>query len=157
MNKYIITIISILSIAIANTKSFATTQREEVLPIPQWKEGTAVVTGQTLNYQYDEEKKTASVYPRSSLGSYADRTHGYSTVDSAGNFHIDVQLYQTHQPCFITVPGYYGLIYVSPGDSISIVVDQQKRRDHGFHGDDGSVIFSGGEDADINNMLASSM
>lgn len=155
MNRHIITIISIIAIATANTKSFSSTQHEEALPVPQWKEGTAVVTGQILNYQPNGDKETPHVYPRSSLGRYADRTHGYSTVDSAGNFRIDVRLYQTHQPCFITVPGYYGLIYVSPGDSISLVVDQQKRRDHGFHGDDGSVVFSGGEDADINNMLAS--
>ncbi|MDE6741991.1 MAG: hypothetical protein K2J58_06640, partial [Muribaculaceae bacterium] len=155
MIRHIITIISIIAIAIANNKTLATTLDEEILPVPQWKEGTAVVTGHIINYQPDGENKTPNVYPRSSLGRYADRTHGYGTIDSAGNFRIDVHLYQTHQPCFMTVPGYYGLIYVSPGDSINLVVDQQKRRDRGFHGDDGSVIFSGGEDADINNMLAS--
>lgn len=39
MKKYIITIISIIAIAIANNITFATTLDENVLPIPQWKEG----------------------------------------------------------------------------------------------------------------------
>ncbi|MDE5794864.1 MAG: TlpA family protein disulfide reductase [Muribaculaceae bacterium] len=155
MKRYIITIISIIAIAIANNKTFATTLDEEILPVPQWKEGSAIITGQIINYQSNDKSEAPHVYPRSSLGRYADRTHGYGTIDSTGNFRIDVHIYQTHQPCFMTVPGYYGLVYVSPGDSITLVVDQQKRRDHGFHGDDGSVIFSGGEDADINNLLAS--
>ena len=154
MYRFIFTIIAIISISLSLSKVNAS-KPEDNLPIPCWKEGTAVVYGQILNYQPEGEKKAPHIYPRSSLGRYADRTHGYSTIDSAGNFSINVHLYQTHQPCFITVPGYYGLIYVSPGDSISLIVDQQKRRDRGFHGDDGSVIFTGGDDADINNMLAS--
>lgn len=124
MKRYIITIISIIAIAIANNKSFATTPGEDVLPIPQWKEGPAIITGKILNYKSNDKNEAPHVYPRSSLGRYADRTHGYGTVDSTGNFRIKVHLYQTHQPCFMTVPGYYGLVYVSPGDSISLVVDQ---------------------------------
>lgn len=128
MYRFIFTIIAIISISVSLSKVNATPKPEDSLPILYWKEGTAVVTGHILNYQPNGDKETPHVYPRCSLGHYADRTHGYSTVDTTGNFRIDVRLYQTHQPCFITVPGYYGLIYVSPGDSISLLYPNRQER-----------------------------
>lgn len=125
------------------------------LPIPRWEEGYATITGKTLNYdRANEDNPNAQIYPRSSFGYYVDKKHGTVPVDSAGNYKLNVKLYQTHQPCFIDIPGYYGLMYLSPGDSVSVTVDNAGRRANGHQGNEGTVVFAGGADSDINNMLA---
>lgn len=125
------------------------------LPIPQWEEGYATITGKTLNYDpTKDDNPNAQIYPRSSFGKYLDKKHGTAPVDSFGNYKLVVKLYQTHQPCFIDIPGYYGLMYLSPGDSVSVTVDNAARWANRHLGKEGSVLFVGGADNDINNMLA---
>ena len=128
---------------------------KDLLPTPQWEEGYATVTGATINYDpAKDDNPNAKVYPRSSFGSYIDQKHGTAPVDSAGNYKVYVKLYQTHQPCFIDIPGYYGLMYLSPGENVNITVDYAGRWANGHQGNDGTVLFAGGADSDINNMLA---
>ena len=125
------------------------------LPIPRWEEGYATITGKTINYDpTKDDNPNAQIYPRSSFGRYIDKKHGTAPVDSFGNYKLEVKLYQTHQPCFIDIPGYYGLMYLSPGDSVNITVDYASRCANGNQGNDGSVLFTSGVDCDINNMLA---
>ena len=126
-----------------------------LLPVPQWEEGYATIIGKTINYDPEKaDNYNALIYPRSSFGRYIDKKHGTAPVDSAGNYVLGVKLYQTHQPCFIDIPGYYGLIYISPGDNVNITVDYAGRWANGHQGNEGSVMFEGGMDSDLNNMLA---
>lgn len=127
----------------------------DLLPTPQWEEGYATITGKTINYDpAEDDNHNAQIYPRSSFGRYIDKKHGTVPVDSSGNYNLNVKLYQTHQPCFIDIPGYYGLMYLSPGENVNITVDYAGRWANGDQGNDGTVLFVGGADCDINNMLA---
>lgn len=126
-----------------------------LLPVPQWEEGYATITGKTINYDATkDDNPNAQIYPRSSFGRYVDQKHGTVPVDSSGNYNVKVKLYQTHQPCFIEIPGYYGLMYLSPGDIINVSVDYAGRWANGHQGNEGSVMFEGGLDSELNNMLA---
>ena len=125
------------------------------LPLPRWEEGYATVIGKTLNYDpTKDDNPNAQIYPRSSFGKYLDKKHGTAPVDSFGNYKLMVKLYQTHQPCFIDIPGYYGLMYLSPGESVCVTVDNAARWANRHLGKEGSVLFVGGADSDVNNMLA---
>ncbi|MDE6304571.1 MAG: hypothetical protein K2M01_07085 [Paramuribaculum sp.] len=139
------------SAAVAEDKN----TRCDSLPTPQWEEGYATITGKTLNYDPEkDDNHNAQIYPRSSFGRYLDQKHGTVAVDSLGNYKLVVKLYQTHQPCYIDIPGYYGLMYLSPGDSMSVTVDFAGCRAQEHPGNEGSVTFVGGSDFELNNMLA---
>ena len=45
-------------------------------------------------------------------------------------------------------------MYLSPGENVNITVDYAGRWANGHQGNDGTVLFTGGADSDINNMLA---
>lgn len=126
----------------------------ELLPVPAFERGTATFTGKVMNFDPDGEETMAHVYPRCAMGRSLDDKVGVAPVDSDGTFKVSIELYQTHQPCFVDIPGFYGVVYLSPGENASVVVDASKRRHRGFHGDQGSVVFEG-VDADLNTQLAS--
>ena len=134
--------------------SVSVENRKSELPVPKWEEGYATITGKTINYDpTKDDNPNAQIYPRSSFGRYVDQKHGTVPVDSAGNYVLDVKLYQTHQPCFIDIPGYYGLMYLSPGDNVNITIDYAGRWANGHQGNEGSVVFAGGLDSDLNRDI----
>lgn len=123
------------------------------LPLPQSREGYAVIEGQISNFDPSAGNASAIVYPRYALGRYADMKQCSADIDSTGRFTLNIKLYQTHQPCYIEVPGLYGLIYLSPSDSVALTIDMAKRWARGHQGDVGSAVYAGGADCDINNAL----
>ncbi|MDE7375385.1 MAG: TlpA family protein disulfide reductase [Muribaculaceae bacterium] len=123
------------------------------LPLPKGEERYAVIEGHISNFDSTAGNASAIVYPRYALGRYADMKQCSADIDSTGRFSLNVKLYQTHQPCFIEVPGLYGLIYLSPSDSVALNIDMAHRWARGHQGDPGSAVYVGGADCDINNAL----
>ena len=123
------------------------------LPQQKWEKGTTVLKGNIVNYQPSEDSSQVKVYPRSAIGNRIDKNIGVAHVNADGSFEIELPLFQSYQPCFFTAPGFYGLIYLSPGKESYVTIDQSHRNSSGFNGKDGSVVFAGAND-ELNNQLA---
>lgn len=124
-----------------------------VLPEQKWEKGIAVLKGQILNYDQEDEKKSVEVYPRSALGTQIEKKTGVASVNEDGSFTVSIPIYQSYQPCFLTAPGFYGLIYLSPGTESYVTIDQSQRWSRGNQGNDGSVTFTGAN-SELNNQLS---
>lgn len=94
-----------------------------LLPVPKFEKGTFTLTGKIKNYDPTGDVTTVMVYPRCALGRSIKADSNIGQIDTDGTFSLSIEINQNPQPCFINLPGYYGLAYFTPGEEATIEID----------------------------------
>lgn len=94
---------------------------QSLLPEPEWTNTPAVLKGQIIGYDEDEENMTVEVYPYAVYD--LDIVPSVAEIKEDGSFRMEIPMYATRQGMFASIGPWYGLIVLTAGDSLCVTLD----------------------------------